>query len=144
MSNVKEELKAVLENEKRFTSEMEKHVLNRIGRKEKLKKSWGIGFGVVAFLAASLFFTILLFEREEKPELTAGEQEALLLETFQANVNSSSIEPLYYDVGFREKNDAIVVFEPNEGTIETMYYILEDGKWSLLTSTQLVFDDETN
>lgn len=148
MNNVKDQLKAVLEDEKRFTQEMEHNVLRKLEQKNQPKKSWAIGFGVFAFIAASLFFTLLVVER--KPEQVTLPQEEImqleeqLLSAFHAEMTGSSAELLYHKVGFQKENDAILVYQEDVDRLETVIYEWKNEKWTRTFAASLNTENDHN
>ncbi len=151
MSNIKEQLKNVLEDEKRFTSMTEDKIISLIEQKHKRKSILKIQMVFGAFIIASLLLVVMLIERD--PEQTSSpieenmtQLEEQLLDTFSQMMVDQPHELLYYKVGFEEQNDAIVVYQKvgSENKIETAIFERLEEEWQLAHTAIVVAESNQN
>ena len=134
MNNIKEQLKNVLEDEKRFTQETEQKILANINSKSTFYK-WKIGFSLIAIatICALLFVFI--------PKETDHQSIAALFELMPVD---EEYQLVLEDYNVQQKNDAIIAYQldtlPN--VIVTNYFVKEKGQWTKELTT--IFDLNSN
>ncbi len=137
MNNIKEQLKNVLEDEKRFTKKNEDKVMSLIEGKTKRKPviTWKIELVIGVFIIASLFLVATIIPNKDEqttaPIESASEVEQGLLNTFDLMMIGKPYEILHYEIGFEQENDAIIVYqlEENKNVIKTNIFTYEHEAW---------------
>lgn len=134
MNNVKEQLKNVLEDEKRFTNIDEDKIISLIKQKQKPFISWKIKMVVGAFVMASLLLVATIITPKEEQTTSpheVSEMEQNLIDTFELMMAGKPYELLHYEIGFEQENDAIIIYqlEENENVIDTNIFTYENDEW---------------
>lgn len=138
MNNIKEQLKNVLEDEKRFTNEAEQKILAKVGNKSTSFMAWKISFGFISIATICILLFVILPKASEE-QLTAS----TLLETMFTDEKCQIIVE-HYNV--QQKNDAIIAYQLDEqpNIIVTKYFVKDNGKWQSKLSTTLNLSSELN
>ncbi len=142
MNNVKDELKEVLEERKRFTNANLDAVLQRIENKASRKNRFKMPAIAVSFIAL-LAFAILLFTNSQTPTVQTA-TEASLLTFLEERMDGQPYSLLYSKVGIREEYDAIIAYQTGEDDdiIFTEYLAFENKGWMHRQSTGVFLQGE--
>lgn len=141
MNNVKDELKEVLEERKRFTQGNADAVLQRIENKASRKNRFKMPAIAVSFIAL-LAFVILLFTNSETTKVQTATEDSLLA-SLHERMDGDQYIVVYSEVGIVADNDAIVAHQSggDEGPINTEYFLFENNEWVQAELTGGVFQD---
>lgn len=124
MSDVKDELKNVLETKKRFTEVNVERVFQKIDEKQLEKKVyWKPLFAGFTILAALLALFVLLPKQQEttvQSENMLTQMEEKLMKHFEEYTNNRGDEIVYSEIGFEgEENLALIISLPGNGLTDT-------------------------
>lgn len=130
MTEVKKQLKNVLESERHFTLESEEKVFEKIAAKERKRVPWKVPAAAFAMICICVFSYFIIANNQKVQHANP---------MFDAIVIDESYNVLIDKKNVWQERDALLAYTTEEqpSVIVTKYFVYENGKWQQLNMTTL-------